>query len=172
MAVFIGSCISRISQYYSEQSLLAHYGKGSQIAYTTTSHQKRIAIVRVFDQEDDCTWKIRAYSANSLQSSIADLWMQITESKRVYIDMVGSREDKVGVATKLVQAAIETGLKNGCQGRMELESAITALGFWKKCGLIPSGMRTIDDENLKHMYLPDDQIELWKAKIHADPIFS
>jgi hypothetical protein len=170
MAVYISSCFSRISEYYSSQRFLASVGSDSQIAFTTTSHQKRIAIVKRFDEEDDCTWKISAYFSNFLQKKVAELWMEITGSKRVYIDMVGSRVPSVGIATKLVQTAIEIGLENGCQGHLELESEIHAVEFWKKCGLIPSEGFQMDDSILP-MFLPDDQIDLWKEKIHADPIF-
>jgi GNAT superfamily N-acetyltransferase len=172
MAVFLGSCISRISHHFAEKRLLAAFGSGAQFAYTTTSHKERIAIVAVRDPDgdfDENLWQIGAFSADSLQR-VATLGMTITESNRVYIDIVASWTQGRGIATKLVQAAIEVGLQNGCQGHLDLESMLPAIKFWEKCGLTPSGGPQIDD-SLLPMTLPDDQVTLWKYKIFADPIF-
>lgn len=160
--------ITEFCKNYSETQNPATSLYVSKTVTTTTDKQKQIVI----DYEQCCVheWKIDAYLEGSTQEKAATMYMSIEKTMNVRIKVLASKYRGLGIGTKLVQMAIEIGLRNGCEGKLELTSAGDALGFWNRCGLI--SLEKDSDKTLIPMFLPANKIEEWKRKIQDNPILS
>jgi len=100
------------------------------------------------------------------------------------------RETYRGVGTLLMQAAMEYGIRYGTGGRVALHSEGSALGFYYKLGMRSLSKKfnaqiekeleqakrenrapaDITDNDAMLMYLPEEAMAVWTAKIRQSPV--
>jgi hypothetical protein len=103
------------------------------------------------------------------------------------------REKYRGVGTLLMQAAIEYGIAHGAEGRVSLHLTGTALGFYKRLGMVNGANDVVFDRKIEEeseqaardhrepkdlldgdamaMYLPREAISSWRRIIQEQPVF-